>query len=310
MKRTIAYFVFALLPVVCHAELDFNQNSLQRATKDSITLKEVVVKASRPISRVNDEGIVTKIKGTILEKLGTARDVLGYLPGVSSINGSVDVFGKGSPMIYINGRKMRGDNELDQIKSDKIREISVISNPGAKYDAQTNAVIRIYTERNIGEGFSLDTKTTVGYHDYFYGKEEVNANYRTGGLDVFSMLEYDKAKSKEKSFNIQEAWTKSHYETDMTLSQKESSQLYQGKLGFDYTTKTNNSFGLFYKYDRNPSNTKSLISSSTFIDGNSDESGVMNQDHSNRSYEHLVDGYYSGKLGKWSLDATFDLLWR
>lgn len=304
------YIVFLLLPFVVHATIILDKDSAESTIKDSVTLKEVVVKASRPISRLNDDGIVTRIKGTILEKLGTARDVLGYLPGVSSINGSVEVFGKGVPLIYINGRMMRDYIELDQIKSDKIREIKLIQNPGARYDAQTNAVIRIYTERNAGDGFSFDNKTTIGYHDYVYGKEEVNANYRTGGLDIFGMLEYDRNKNKGSSNNIQEAWTNSHYETDIALSQRNRSQLYQGQLGFDYATKANQSFGLYYKYNRSPSTLKSSMSSTTFIDGNTDEGSTMNQNRSNRSYEHLVDGYYSGNIGKWSLDATFDILWK
>lgn len=302
--------MFLLLPLAGHAAKNFDKDSIQSAKKDTVTLKEIVVKASRPISRLNDEGIVTKIKGTILEKLGTARDVLGYLPGIISTNGSIEVFGKGTPMIYINGRKMHDDNELDQLKSDKIREIRIIQNPGAKYDAQTNAVIRIYTDRNAGDGFSFDNKTTIGYHDYVYGKEEVNSNYRTGGLDIFGMLEYDRSKSKEASTNIQEAWTNSHYETDIVLRQRNRAQLYQGQLGFDYSTKTNQSFGLFYKYGRNPSTSKSHLMSSTLTDETAEESSVINQNRSNRSYEHLVDGYYSGNIGKWSLDATFDLLWK
>ena len=113
--------------------------------QDTITLREVVVKNSRPISQLKDDGIVTTIKGSILENLGSARDVLGYLPGVTNMNGSVEVFGKGAPMIYINGRKMRDGNELDQIRSDNIKEIKVINNPGSRYDASVNAVITIYT---------------------------------------------------------------------------------------------------------------------------------------------------------------------
>ena len=36
----------------------------------------------------------------------------------------------------------------------------------------------------------------------------------------------------------------------------------------------------------------------------------MQQYNGNKNYEHLVDGYYSGNIEKWTLDATFDLLWK
>lgn len=278
--------------------------------QDTITLREVVVKNSRPISQLKDDGIVTTIKGSILENLGSARDVLGYLPGVTNMNGSVEVFGKGAPMIYINGRKMRDGNELDQIRSDKIKEIKVINNPGSRYDASVNAVIRIYTERDAGEGFSLDAKTATGFHDYWYGKENIYGNYRTNGLDVFGMLEYDRSKAKASSSNIQEAWTKSYYMTDIALNQKNNSRLYQGQLGFDYTTAEMQSFGLYYKYSRTPSTVMSSLNSSTFLNDSVLENSIMQQYNGNKNYEHLVDGYYSGNIEKWTLDATFDLLWK
>lgn len=278
--------------------------------QDTITLREVVVKNSRPISQLKDDGIVTTIKGSILENLGSARDVLGYLPGVTNMNGSVEVFGKGAPMIYINGRKMRDGNELDQIRSDKIKEIKVINNPGSRYDASVNAVIRIYTERDAGEGFSLDAKTATGFHDYWYGKENIYGNYRTNGLDVFGMLEYDRSKAKASSSNIQEAWTKSYYMTDIALNQKNNSRLYQGQLGFDYTTAEMQSFGLYYKYSRTPSTVMSSLNSSTFLNDSVLENSIMQQYYGNKNYEHLVDGYYSGNIEKWTLGATFDLLWK
>ena len=278
--------------------------------QDTITLREVVVKNSRPISQLKDDGIVTTIKGSILENLGSARDVLGYLPGVTNMNGSVEVFGKGAPMIYINGRKMRDGNELYQIRSDKIKEIKVINNPGSRYDASVNAVIRIYTERDAGEGFSLDAKTATGFHDYWYGKENIYGNYRTNGLDVFGMLEYDRSKAKASSSNIQEAWTKSYYMTDIALNQKNNSRLYQGQLGFDYTTAEMQSFGLYYKYSRTPSTVMSSLNSSTFLNDSVLENSIMQQYNGNKNYEHLVDGYYSGNIEKWTLDATFDLLWK
>lgn len=312
MKKKLAFILLLIFQMQTTQLLGqvHSQDIDKSIIQDTITLREVVVKNSRPISQLKDDGIVTTIKGSILENLGSARDVLGYLPGVTNMNGSVEVFGKGAPMIYINGRKMRDGNELDQIRSDKIKEIKVINNPGSRYDASVNAVIRIYTERDAGEGFSLDAKTATGFHDYWYGKENIYGNYRTNGLDVFGMLEYDRSKAKASSSNIQEAWTKSYYMTDIALNQKNNSRLYQGQLGFDYTTAEMQSFGLYYKYSRTPSTVMSSLNSSTFLNDSVLENSIMQQYNGNKNYEHLVDGYYSGNIEKWTLDATFDLLWK
>ena len=53
----------------------------QNFGKDTLQLREVVVRATRPLAKLNSEGFVTEVKGTVLEKLGFAKDVMGMLPG-------------------------------------------------------------------------------------------------------------------------------------------------------------------------------------------------------------------------------------
>ena len=77
------------------------------------------------------EALTTTIRGTVLERIGSAKDVLGYLPGITNINGSIEVLGKGAPTYYINGRKVRSLNELDILKSEKIKRIELVVNTGA-----------------------------------------------------------------------------------------------------------------------------------------------------------------------------------
>lgn len=44
--------------------------------------------------------------------------------------GSIEVFGKGSPEIYINGRKVNDLQELSQVNSGDIKNVEVLTNPG------------------------------------------------------------------------------------------------------------------------------------------------------------------------------------
>ena len=157
---------------------------------DTQMLGEVVVKGSRPLIKMKDDALVTTVEGSYLSKTGTAGDVLGKIPGVISNHGSVEVIGRGTPLIYINGRQMRNQSELDQLSSDQIKDVEVVMTPGAKYDATVKAVIRIKTIRPVGEGFSFNSRTVAGVNHYVYGLEELNLNYRTGGLDIFGMAEY------------------------------------------------------------------------------------------------------------------------
>ena len=126
---------------------------------EATMLGEVVVKGARPTYKLTTEGIKTDVDGTLLSKVGTATEVLGNLPGVQKKGTSVEVFGKGTPLIYINGREMRNESELAQLSSENIQSVELITNPGAKYDAQVESVILIKTCRQQGEGWSGDVQS-------------------------------------------------------------------------------------------------------------------------------------------------------
>ncbi len=150
-----------------------------RIQPETQTLKGVTVKGERPLFRMSDDAFVTLVEGSFLSKIGTGNDVLAHVPGVIRNGNSIEVIGRGTPLIYINGRQMRNQNELDQLSSDQIKDVEVVMMPGAKYDATVKAVIRIKTIRPVGEGFSFNSRTVAGVNHYVYGLEELNLNYRT-----------------------------------------------------------------------------------------------------------------------------------
>lgn len=65
---------------------------------------------------------------------------------VVETNGNLEIFGKGTPAVYINGRKINDLQELSTLLSGNIRNVEVISNPGSSYAADAKAVIRIRTK--------------------------------------------------------------------------------------------------------------------------------------------------------------------
>ena len=98
-------------------------------------LQRVVVKSTRPVTTVKGNALVTNVAGSQLSHAGTANDVLRQVPMVTGRDGNFEVFGKGKPLIYINGRTVQDNNELSQLNSQDIKNVEVITNPGAKYDA-------------------------------------------------------------------------------------------------------------------------------------------------------------------------------
>jgi tonB-dependent receptor plug domain-containing protein len=128
---------------------------------ESTQLAEVTVRANRPAIRLKNDALVASVQGSMLSQAGTANDVLRRLPSLTvDSKGNISVFGKGEAKIYINRREVRDLSELDQLNSADIRDVKIIRNPGAGYDASVKAVIRINTVRNAGDGFGFDARSS------------------------------------------------------------------------------------------------------------------------------------------------------
>lgn len=68
-----------------------------------IALEGVTVQAQRPLIRREAGNIVTTIENSSLSMIGTADDLMRYVPGVIQMGNSLTVAGKGAPTIYIDG---------------------------------------------------------------------------------------------------------------------------------------------------------------------------------------------------------------
>ena len=290
--------------------LDARQGSVGdiQMQPDTQTLGEVVVKGSRPLVKMKDDALVTTVEGSYLSKTGTAGDVLGKIPGVISNHGGVEVLGRGTPLIYINGRQMRNQSELDQLSSDQIKDVEVVMTPGAKYDATVKAVIRIKTIRPVGEGFSFNSRTVAGVNHYVYGLEELNLNYRTGGLDIFGMAEYENRRSRQTNDSRQDTYLQSHYQQNSLMHYYNKNQMLAGKLGFNYMLNDKHSIGMTYTVTSRPNRQTSDYFTTMLIGQQTDDQITGRGKVDGDDIQHIISGYYAGQTGKWSLDANADVL--
>ena len=111
---------------------------------------------------------------------------------------------KGEPEIYINNKKVRNPNELKQLKSVDIKSVDVITAPGAQYNAEVNAVIRIKTLKSQGDGLSLIATSQLQRNNHWSNYDDLTLKYRTGGLEAFANVAFD--------------W--GHYSNDQNLDQE------------------------------------------------------------------------------------------
>ena len=155
---------------------------------DTQTLGEVVVKGERPQYKMTTGGMTVDIQNSLLKDVGTADDVLSMLPQIQGSDGNFTVFAKGTPEIYINNKKVQNARELKQLKSTDIKSVDVITSPGAKYNAEVGAVIRIKTKKHQGDGISMEAYSQVKYNEKWTTYDDATVKYRTGGLEVFGNM--------------------------------------------------------------------------------------------------------------------------
>ena len=170
---------------------------------DTQMLEGAVASAVMPKTKLTGEGLQTNIRGSVLEHAGSAKDVLAKTPGLIKGNNGLEVIGKGSPMVYINGRRVSDASELDRLQSNEIQSVEVITNPGAQYDATVRAVVRIRTIRRQGDGFGFNLNASDAQSlRWARGNDPfgaINVNYRTGGLDFFGGVNYARNTSRQQS---------------------------------------------------------------------------------------------------------------
>lgn len=280
-------------------------------TAESKVLNEVVVKGNLPVSKLTADGLKTQIKGSVLSKAGTANDVLRQIPLLKEENGGITVFGKGSPLIYINGRQLRDLTELEQIKSEDIKHIEVITDPGARYNASVGSVIRIRTVRPEGEGFGLSLRS-----DYFQAEkedlvEQVNLNYRNKGFDLFGLFQYDRNNYWQKSVLSQSVFVDTLWNQQNTMKVEGLKQNYQAQLGFNYQLNDNHLFGSRYRNLFSPDKKeRSQVESLVLADGEYFDRW-QNEERKLLVSKPTFDWnlYYTGKIGQLTADFNMDLLW-
>lgn len=277
--------------------------------KFSKELGEVVVKAHLPQYKKTHEGLLTNVAGTVLSKMGTAEDVLKHVPSIVKKQDGYEVVGKGTPIIYINGRKMQDIGELDNIKSSDIKSVEVIQNPGAAYDASVNAVIKIKTIKKKGEGFGFDTRSVYWYNKHANTIQQVNMNYRHNGLNLFATYKFSDATwmqkaTYEQTVHVDTLWQQ-HNNNEVT-GRIESHRLISG---FSYDFNANHSIGARYTLT-SPGYSRSKVffdSQVTADDKFYDyiKTDGLSVDKDNPS--HQLNAYYNGILGKTTIDLNTDL---
>lgn len=279
--------------------------------EESMTLGDVIVKSSLPKSKLKNGAVITTVAGSILEKTGDIYNLLDRIPNVTTQNGKINIFGIGEPVIYINGKKVRDNTELDRLNPDEISTVEVKQNPGAQYASNVKAVIRINTKKRTKDGFGFETRT-FGKNDEnsrIGGYEQLNINYQKKGLETFTVLKIKDAESSIKQDLVQNTYVDNvwHQRNDIKGSIR-NRQLYCG-LGVNYQISNNSFIGASFNFNRMFNKAVSNIATTIYKDYAFTEESASDIAKPGNMSLASSNVYYMGKIGIVDINFNTDWLW-
>lgn len=272
----------------------------------NFNLSEVVVKGHKPAMKMINGGMSIDIKNSTLSEAGMAIDVLAELPRVNvSSSGSVSVIGKGSPLIFINGKKMSSKEELQLLTSKDIESIDIITAPGARYDAGCNSVIRIKTIKKLSDFMGGFVTSRIGYAKELCGNGSASVTYRKNGFDFTLYPYYSNSVTAEKN-DFSNTFSMPDY-TMETMQHMESfsrTQAFIPDASINYDFNKDHSVGMSFQWNKTLDYT-SNAKSNYAIFRNAKEQGDVTQSSSSdlKKNRFRANIYYSGNIKKWHIQA-------
>lgn len=209
------------------------------ALSDNLELKEVEIVAQKSMIEVRPDKMVFNVAATPSVSGIDALELLRRAPGVNvDMDNNIALLGKSGVRIFINGRPTRlsGNdlaNLLQNMGSDNIEDIEIISNPSSKYEAEGDAgIININLKKNVATGFNGSAVASLTQGDYFRNNQSVNLNY--GGEKLKASLGVSRV-DNETYDDFRETRLQNGYSFELASDQIRNFDGYTVTTGLEYT---------------------------------------------------------------------------
>ena len=211
------------LPAVKRFTLSEGKKSLNLGklfmNDDSQQIKEVTVTAQKPLVKVEIDKLTYSLEDDPEAQTNNTLDMLRKVPMIT-VDGEDKIQLKGSTnfKIYMNGKPsnlLSGENSSDVLKgmpASSIKNIEVITDPGAKYDAEgVGGIINIITTKNALQGYTGNVRANASTLGRFGGGAYISA--KIGSLGLTANYNYN---------NQNSPWTDSYMNRENLIPGKES----------------------------------------------------------------------------------------
>jgi iron complex outermembrane receptor protein len=280
--------------------------------KESATnLNEVIIQSKNKTIEQKTDRLVYNLENNVTTVGGDALSAINTAPGVVVQNNTINILGKGTSRVMIDGRMIElvGEelnNFLKSISASDIKNIEIISNPPAKYDAEgTGGLINIIMKKGVRD--SWKNTTTVSYDqnkygiytlrdNFFYNKNKfrfsASINAKTGYLNATEDLKMYFPNGLSKMNSITKVRTEN-------LS---------GKLALDYDLSERTTIGFQYLNDRNNPDFKSDIRIEDYNTQNELDNVTLNNSFTDKgSKNQTYNAHLITKLDSLKRKLSFDV---
>lgn len=157
-----------------------------------VELEAATVTTTRAMVEVKPDRTVFNVQGTINAVGSDGLDLLRKAPGVTvDNNDNITVLSRSGVLLYVDGKRLplSGDdltNYLRSLTAEQIDRIDIITNPGARFEAEGNAgIIDVRLKKAENEGANGSANYTVSQGRYNRMNGGVSGNYRNKNLNAF-----------------------------------------------------------------------------------------------------------------------------
>ena len=278
---------------------------------ETYMVKGVEVKGEIPQYKMTSGGMTVDVQHSILHDVGTADDLLSMMPLVKGKDGKFEVLAKGEPEIYINNKKVRNTQELKQLKSIDIKSVDIITAPGAKYNAEVNAVIRIKTLKTQGDGLSLMATSDTRKNNKWSTYDDLTLKYRTGGLEAFANVALDNGHySNDQDIDQEMQISKDLFNVQMDVPGRSSWTGIEYKAGLNYDFNVDHSIGLSFSSQKSLYTHYNSVMQQHYLKNGAFYGDVLLETDIREKDKPVweLNGYYVGKAGKLGIDLNATVL--
>ena len=203
-----------------------------KLTADAKVLENVTVTASKPLFQMGVDRKIFNVDKSLIGTGQTAQELMKNIPSVNvDIDGNVTLR-NAAPTIFVDGRPTT--LTLDQIPSDAIESVEIITNPSAKFDASggTAGILNIVLKKNRKAGYNGNIRAGVDSRGKINGGGDINL--KQGKINFFASANYNQRKSIAEGTVFSSNLTAPKTDVNQASKTISNGSFAFGRAGFDY----------------------------------------------------------------------------